>query len=385
MKKIDYITFGKPLITKNQFKEIYSTLESGWIGTGPKVRKFENLFSKYKNIDNSIAVNSCTAALHLSLLNLNLKNNDEVLVPALTFCSTINAVIHSNLKPVLVDVDNETMNIDVNEIKKKITKKTKAIIVVHLAGLSCDMKSIMSLADRYNLKVVEDCAHAIEGKYFNKPLGTFGDFGCFSFYVTKNITTAEGGMIITSKKANAKKIKSSALHGLSKDAWSRFSDKGYNHYYVNDLGFKYNMTDLNASLGIDQIKNIHSMWLKRKKVWDLYHKSFSNLKIKLPYNSLNNIKHSYHLFTIRINKKNNKNNINRDAFIQLMHKNKIGTGVHYLSIPEHPYYKSKYKWKVNDFPIAKRIGRETVSLPLSPYLKKNQLSYIIKNVKNILG
>ena len=381
---MDYITFGKPNINKRQIKEINSTLKSGWIGTGPKVKKFEDSFSKYKKISNAIAVNSCTAALHLSLLNLDLKKNDEVLVPALTFCSTVNAIIHSNLRPVLVDVDQFTMNIDIKEIEKKITKKTKAIIVVHLAGLPCDMKSIMKIAKKYKLKVVEDCAHSIEGEYFGKPIGTFGDFGCFSFYVTKNITTAEGGMIITSKKLNAKKIKSSALHGLSKDAWSRFSDKGYNHYFVNDLGFKYNMTDLSASLGIDQINNIDSLWKKRKKIWDLYQKNFNKLDVILPYNSFKDLKHSYHLFTLRINNKNNKAKLNRDKFIRLMHEKKIGTGVHYLSIPEHPYYKAKFKWKVNDYPISKKIGRETVSIPLSPFLKKKEIKYIIENVKEIL-
>lgn len=379
-----YITFGKPQITANQYKEIISTLDSGWLGTGPKVKKFEEMFSKYKKIKNSIAVNSCTAALHLSLLNLNLKPKSEVLVPSLTFCSTVNAIIHSGLTPVLVDVEEKTMNIDATLIEKSITKNTKAIIVVHLAGLPCDMNSIMKLAKKYKLNVVEDCAHAIEGEYFNKPVGTFGDYGCFSFYVTKNISTVEGGMVITSKKSNAKKIKLSALHGLSKDAWSRFSDKGYHHYYVSHLGFKYNMTDLNASLGIDQLINVEKLWLRRKKLWDFYQKKFKNLNAILPFNDFVKIKHSYHLFTLRINKQLNKKKIDRNLFIKLMHQKKIGTGVHYISIPEHPFYKNKYGWKLNDYPVAKKIGRETVSIPFSPYLNKKEIDYIVKEIISIL-
>ena len=241
---MQYIVFGKPLINSKQKKEVLHTLNSGWIGSGPKVQILEEKFKKYKKIKYSSAVNSCTAALHLSLNALNLNKSDEVIVPAMTFCSTVNAIIHSGAKPVLADVDYKTGNITAESITKKITKRTKAIVIVHLAGNPCEMDSILKIVKTNNLFLIEDCAHAIEGKYKGRELGTFGNFGCFSFYVTKNLTTAEGGMIISNNQKRINKIKVSALHGLSKDAWSRFSDKGYKHYQVTELGFKYNMTDL---------------------------------------------------------------------------------------------------------------------------------------------
>ena len=378
-----YIVFGKPYINNIQKNEVIDTLRSGWIGSGPKVQKFEEKFRKYKNINYSSAVNSCTAALHLSLNALNLKKDDEVIVPAMTFCSTVNAIIHSGAKPVLADVEYSTGNITSDTIMKKITKKTKAVVIVHLAGNPCNMKEIINVVKTNNLNLIEDCAHAIEGKYEGKHLGTFGDFGCFSFYVTKNITTAEGGMIISNNQKKINKIKVSALHGLSKDAWSRYSDQGYRHYQVTELGFKYNMTDLQASVGIDQLEKVEKYWKKRKKIWEFYHDSLSNLNIELTPKSPNNVKNSYHLFQLKINRL--KSGLSRDEMILKLHEKKIGTGVHYLSIPSHIFYKKKYKWKNVNFPNAYKIGKRTLSLPLSPFLKDNEVNYIIEKIKKILS
>ena len=229
MKK-NFVVFGKPLITKNEISEVTECLKTGWLGTGPKVEKFETNFSKYKNTKYAVAVNSCTAALHLSLLALDLKPNDEVITSALTFCSTVNSIIHCGAKPVLADVCYETQNIDPKKIEDKITSKTKAIIVVHFAGRPCDMKEILKIVKKYKLFLIEDCAHAIESKYQGTHCGNFGDYGCFSFYATKNLVTGEGGMLTSNSNKKISQIKVLALHGMSKDAWKRYSDKGFVHY-----------------------------------------------------------------------------------------------------------------------------------------------------------
>ena len=271
------LVFGQPNIGNKEISEVISTLKSGWLGTGPKVERFEKLICKYKKIKNTIAVNSCTAALHLSLLAIQLKKGEEVILPSMTFTATANAIIHAGGVPVFADCKIETMNIDINDIERKITKKTKAIILVHFAGRPCEMDKIMLIAKRYNLKVIEDCAHAIETKYNGKFAGTFGDIGCLSFYVTKNLATGEGGALITNNIKYADKIKVLALHGLSKNAWSRFGDKGYSHYKVISAGFKYNMMDIQASIGIHQLKKITNSWKKRKKIWEYYNKAFRKM------------------------------------------------------------------------------------------------------------
>ena len=379
MKK--YIVFGSPNIGNEEKKEVLDSLNSSWIGSGPKKYLFEKNFSKYKKINYSVALNSCTASLHLSILSLDLKKGDEIITPAMTFCSTINSIIHSGATPVLADVDLQTMNIDPDDIERKITKRTKCIIPVHFAGRPCEMDKIQKIANKYKLKIIEDCAHAVETKYKNKNAGTFGDLGCFSFYATKNLTTGEGGMVITNNKKYADKIKIKALHGLSQDAWKRYSDSGFKHYYVTELGFKYNMPDLQASIGIHQLKNIEKNWKIRKKIWDIYNYNFKNLPLVLPSKVSKGHRHAYHLYTLQIDKK--KTGFNRDEFIQKLHNKNIGTGVHYLSIPEHPYYKKKYKWKIKDYPNSLKIGRQTVSLPLSSKLSSNEIKYIVNNVKEL--
>ena len=377
-----YIVFGAPLITKNEIKEVNDCLNSGWIGTGPRVSRFENDFRKYKSAKYAAALNSCSAALFMSLLALKLQPDDEVITTALTFPSTVNAIIHAGAKPVLADVDFFTQNIDPEKIKEKISKKTKALIIVHFAGRPCEMKNIMNIVKKNNIFLIEDCAHAIESKYNGKHCGTFGDFGCFSFYSTKNLTTGEGGMVISSSKKKISEIKILALHGMSKNAWSRYSDKGFKHYDIIGAGYKYNMMDLQASLGIHQLKSISSNLIKRNLIWKIYNSEFKNLGIITPKEEDKNNIHSRHLYTILVNKKNN--GVSRDQFLNLLHKNNIGAGVHYRSIPEFTYYKNKFKWKSNNYPNAKLIGDQTVSLPLSAKLNLEQVYKIVAVVKKIL-
>ena len=268
----DFLVFGNPLIEQPEIDEVVDCLKSGWLGTGPKVKKFEEDFGAYKGTGFAVALNSCTAALHLAMKVVGIKRGDEVLVPTMTFAATANAVIHAGGIPIFVDCDQNTMNIDPREIVKKITSKTKAIIPVHFAGRPCDMDAIMAIARKYDLKVIEDCAHAIEAEYKGKKVGTFGDIGCFSFYVTKNIVTGEGGMAITNNEEYADKIKILALHGMSKDAWKRFSDEGYKHYQVVEAGFKYNMMDLQAAIGIHQLKE-SDLLEAREEIWNRYNEN----------------------------------------------------------------------------------------------------------------
>jgi len=378
----EFIIFGSPQIKQPEIDDVVDSLKSGWIGTGSKVAKFEKLFAGYKNTTNTIGVNSCTAALHLSLLTLNLKPEDEVITTSMTFCSTVNSIIHTGAKPILVDIDPKTMNINPYSIERKITNKTKCILLVHFAGRSCDMDAIMKIVKKYNLYLIEDCAHAIETTYHGKNAGTFGDFGCFSFYVTKNLVTGEGGMVITNHKEKASQIKKLALHGLSQDAWKRFSDEGYQHYSVEAAGFKYNMMDIQAAIGIHQLERIEKNWLRRQEIWNYYNDNFSELPIELPSPIEKNTRHAYHLYTILIDE--SKSVLTRDDFLNRMNDNKIGTGVHYLSVPEHPYYQKHFSWKAEDYPHAMKIGRQTVSLPLSPKLTDNDVERVIKTVKKVL-
>tara|TARA_B100000989_G_scaffold277910_1_gene239220 strand:+ start:3888 stop:5039 length:1152 start_codon:yes stop_codon:yes gene_type:complete len=376
-----FITFGKPCYDKNDIRLVTEILKSKWIGTGKKTLEFENYFSKYKKIKYSLALNSCTAALHLSLLTLNIKKGDEVITTPLTFCSTINSILHVGAIPVLADIDQNTLNIDPKKILKKINKKTKAIIVVHFAGLSCDMNEILKISKKYSIKVIEDCAHAIETKYNNKQAGTLGDTGCFSFYSTKNITTSEGGMLTTRNKKLADRVKKLRLHGLSRDAWKRYSNIGkYKTYDIFEPGFKYNLTNMNAALGINQLKKINIFWKKRKKIWDFYNSNLGDLPIKLPPKIPKGYKHAYHLYTIIIDK--SKTNKTREDAINFLQKNRIGIGIHYNSIQSFKYYKNKVKFKNAELKVSNLICKNIFSIPIYPDLKKNDQIYIIKKIKD---
>lgn len=373
-----FITFGKPKFNSKEIKAVSSIIRSGWIGTGKKTKEFEEKFLKYKNAKYGSAVNSCTSALFLSLLLSNIKKNDEVITTALTFCSTINSIIHIGAKPVLVDINIDNLQIDETSIEKKINKNTKAILIVHMHGYSCNMKKILKICKKYNLKLIEDCAHAIESQYFNKHLGTFGDFGCFSFYSNKNITTIEGGMLICKKKYDSKKAKLLSLHGMSKDAFSRYTKKKYSHYDVLFPGYKMNLTDVNACLGILQLEEIEKKRKIRKKIWDKYQKEFVKTKFITPINATKFMKHSYHIYYLRIPK--NKKKI-RDHVIDTLYKKNIGIGLHYNSITKFSFYKKFFKNQ--KFKNAEIYANSAISLPLTPYLKNKDVSKIIRIVKSI--
>ncbi len=378
-----FLVFGSPAIEDAEIQEVVSTMKTGWLGTGPKVMRFENEFKAYKGSDHAIAVNSCTAGLHLSILAASLKPGDEVITTPMTFCATVNAIIHAGATPVLADIDPLTMNIDPAKVEAKITSKTKAILPVHFAGRPCDMDALCEIAERHNLKLIEDCAHAIETEYKGRKAGTFGDFGCFSFYVTKNITTGEGGMILSRKQEDADRLKILALHGMSKDAWKRFGDSGYKHYQVVEVGFKYNMMDLQAAIGIHQMERITPYWKRREQIWQRYNEAFADLPITLPSAPEPDTIHAYHLYTILVDEATA--GISRDDFLNAINAEHIGVGVHYMSMAEHPVYQEMFGWQPEDYPNASYVGLRTISLPISAKLTDADVDDVIAGVKKCLA
>jgi len=380
----DFLVFGSPMIEQPEIDEVVASLKSGWLGTGPKAHKFEEMFKEYKGTKYAIALNSCTAALHLSMLAIGIKPGDEVIIPAMTFASTASVVIHAGGVPVFADCEKDTMNIDPADIERKISPKTKAIIPVHFAGRACNMDAIMDIAKKHNLKVVEDCAHAIETEYHGKNAGTFGDLGCFSFYVTKNIVTGEGGMAITDNENYANQIKIMGLHGMSKDAWKRFSDSGYKHYQVLYPGYKYNMMDIQAAIGIHQLPRVDKYWNGRQEIWNRYNEAFEDLPVFTPAPIEPDTKHAYHLYTLLLDIANLNLNMTRDKFLDEMTKRNIGVGVHYIALHLHPYYQKRFGYKRGDFPNAEWISDRTVSLPLSAKLTDEEVEDVIEAVGGIL-
>ena len=378
-----FLVFGAPAIEEAEIAEVVASMRSGWLGTGPKVHRFEEDFKRYQQAEHAVAVNSCTAALHLSLLASELRPSDEVITTPLTFCATVNAIIHAGAKPVLADVDPRTMNLDPDCVQERITSRTRALVPVHFAGRPCEMDRLMEIAGRRDLRVIEDCAHAIETRIQGRPAGSFGAFGCFSFYVTKNVVTGEGGMVLARNDRDAARIMTLALHGMSRDAWKRFSDSGYEHYHVLEAGFKYNMMDLQAAIGIHQLQRVEPYWQRRQEIWRRYDQAFADLPVELPAPPAPDTRHALHLYTLLVDEA--RSGIARDDFLSAMTRQNIGVGVHYLSIPEHPFYRDTFGWKPKDYPHAMRIGRQTVSIPLSARLTDDDVGDVIAAVRRCLA
>lgn len=380
-----FLVFGSPLIEEAEIDEVVATMRSGWLGTGPKVAMFEKQFAAYKglSLNHAAAVNSCTAALHVSMIAAGLQPGDEVITTPMTFCATINSIIHAGLTPVLADVEMGTFNIDPQMVEAAITPRTRAMLVVHFAGRPCNMDALMAIAKKHDLIVIEDCAHAIETEYKGKKIGTFGQFGCFSFYVTKNVVTGEGGMVLAQDERSTDRVKMLALHGMSKDAWHRFGDSGFKHYQVVECGFKYNMMDLQAAIGIHQLARVEENWQRRRAIWQRYQQAFADLPITIPTEAEEGTRHAYHLYTVLIDE--NRCGISRDAFLDAMTAHRIGVGVHYLSIHEHSYYQQRFGWRPEQFPNATKIGQRTVSLPLSAKLDMDDVDDVIAVVSDIVG
>lgn len=379
----DFLIFGSPKIEEDEIQEVVDTLRSGWISTGPKVARFEEDFKQYIGAKYAAALNSCTAGLHLSLIAAGVGQGDEVITTPMTFAATVNTIIHVGATPVFVDVDVKTMNIDPEKIEEKITPKSKAIICVHLAGRPCDMDSIMQIARKHNLIVIEDAAHAVEAVYKGKKIGTIGDMTAFSFYVTKNLVTGEGGMVTTNNQSYIEKIQTYALHGMSKGAWKRYSDEGYKHYQIIYPGYKYNMMDIQAALGIHQLRRLEDNLKRREEIWQRYDKGFNDLPLFIPTPSEPNTRHARHLYTILLDI--DKLKISRDKFQEELYKKNIGTGIHFIAVHLHPYYRERFGYKRGDFSCAEYISDRTLSLPLSAKLTDIDVEDVIEAVRGIIN
>jgi len=379
----EFLVFGKPVIQKEEVNEVVDSLQSGWLSTGPKVMKFQEAFKEYIGSKYTVALNSCTAGLHLSMLVAGIGKGDEVITTPMTFAATANAIVHVGAKPVFVDIDRETMNIDPSLIERKINQRTRAIIPVHFAGRPCEMDTIMKLKTKYNLTVIDDAAHAIESEYKGRKIGVIADMTAFSFYVTKNLTTGEGGMVTTNNKKYARAMEALALHGMSRGAWRRYSDKGFKHYEIIKPGFKYNMMDIQAAIGIHQLKRVNEYLRRRRRVWEMYDDAFRNLPLIRPAPQEKGTTHARHLYTILV--ETEKLKVGRDRLQQALYEQNIGTGIHFISLHLHKYYRDRFGYKRGDFPNAEFVSDRTISLPLSAGLKDKDILDVIAAVKKMMN
>jgi dTDP-4-amino-4,6-dideoxygalactose transaminase len=364
------LVFGAPEIGDAEIASVVDCLRSRWIGLGPRVEQFERAFARYKDAPYAAATNSGSAALHLALTALGLGPGDEVIAPAMTFCASIHAIVHTGATPVLVDCDRNTFNIDPVEIERHVTPHTKAILAVHMCGRCCEMDAILEIARRHQLRAIEDCAHAIEATYQGRPAGLMGDAGCFSFYPTKNVATCDGGMVITRDRALHERVKLLSQHGMTADAWSRFDDQR-SGYGVVAAGYKYNMTDVAAALALPQLEVVEERWRERERIWKLYDERLRGLPLLLPPPTEANSRHALHLYTPLLTQENL--GASRDQIVAALAAENIGAGIHYVPVHQQAYYLERFGYSDSDFPNATFVGERTISLPLSAAMSEQDV------------
>jgi dTDP-4-amino-4,6-dideoxygalactose transaminase len=370
----DFLVFGQPIIQEDEIAEVVDSLRSAWIGTGPKVQRFERMLEEYVGVDHVRCVSSCTAALMLGMRVLGIGSQDEVILPAMTFVACANAVEHAGAVPVFVDSKPLTGLMDLDAVEAAITPRTAAIMPVHLAGRPVDLDRVNAIRDRYGLKIIEDAAHAIGAEWSGRRIGSHGNLVAYSFYATKNITTGEGGALATTDPIVADKVERLALHGLSLGAWQRFSDAGFKHYEVEAPGFKFNMTDLHAALGVHQLPRLDEWIERRAEVWRQYDQLLAHLPVELPQRPDPSTRHARHLYQILVRP---EAGIDRDRVLDVLARSKIGVGVHYRGVHLHPYYRDRYSISPDSLPVATEISERTLSLPLSPAItERDQLDVI---------
>lgn len=379
----EFLPYALPLIEEDEINEMIDTLKSGWISKGPKTIDFEKKMAKFFGVKHAIATNSATAALHLALLSAGVGEGDEVITTPMTFAATANTIIHVGAKPVFVDIDPDTYCIDANKIEEKITSKTKAIVPVHYSGQACDMDKIMEIAKKHNLFVSEDAAHAVYTRYKGTIIGGIGDTASFSFYATKNLATGEGGMLTTNNDEIAEKARIMSLHGMSKAAWNRYGKGGSWRYDIEYPGFKYNMTDMQAALGLHQLEKIDRMQKRRTDIAMAYNEVFKDMpEIIIPKVAKYTTTHSWHLYVIQVN--DELLNIDRDRFIEELTKENIATSVHFIPVHLHPYYKRTFGYKGGELPVCEKMFDRIISLPLYPKMTDQDVEDVIYAVKRIV-
>jgi dTDP-4-amino-4,6-dideoxygalactose transaminase len=378
-RRQEFLPFHVPTIGDEEIAAVVEVLKSGWLTTGSKVREFEKQFCRFVGSRHAVAVNSATAALHLALKAIGLRERDEVIVPTMTFAATAEVVLYLGAKPVLVDCEPDTLNMDPDRLGAAITPRTRAIIPVHFAGQPCDMKKILRLAQAHELKVIEDAAHALPASDCSRMIGSIGDITCFSFYATKTITTGEGGMATTDNPDWADKMRMLSLHGISHDAWNRYGAEGSWHYEILSLGYKYNLTDIAASIGLQQIKKCHALAAARRRIAAAYNAGFGDLaEIRTPV-CRPGLQHAWHLYVIQLELE--RLTLDRREFIDALREKNIGTSVHFTPLHLHPFYRRNFGYRPEDFANASKAYERIISLPIYPRMTAADVDDVIDAVR----
>lgn len=382
-QKKSFIPFHLPDIGEEEINSVVETLRSGWLTTGLKTKQFESEFADFIGVSQAVALNSCTAALHLALEAVGVTAGDEVIVPTMTFAATAEVVHYCRASPVLVDCTSDTLNVDVDAIEQAITSKTKAIIPVHFAGQPCEMDRILELARSRNIKVIEDAAHALPAKYEGEMVGALGDIACFSFYATKTMTTGEGGMATTENGEWAERMRILSLHGISRDAVNRYTPEGSWYYEICYPGYKYNLTDMASALGIAQLRKCHKFREIRHRYAKFYNEAFKEIpELTIPHVN-EGIEHAWHLYVIQLNLE--KLRIGRDQIIDLLKERGIGTSVHFIPLHLHPYYRNNNMYSSSkNFSVANQVFTRIISLPIYPKMTDVDVQYVIENVTGLV-
>jgi dTDP-4-amino-4,6-dideoxygalactose transaminase len=376
-----FLVFGAPRLPEEAIEAVVAVLRSGWLGTGPRVAAFEEAFAGYIGVPFAVAVGSCTAALHLALRLLGVGPGDEVITTPMTFAATANVIVHTGARPVFADVDPRTGNLDPEATHAALTPRTKAIILVHYAGRPCEMDAFLELSRRYGVFLIEDAAHALEAYYRGRKVGAIGHLAAFSFYPTKSLTTGEGGMLTTASAEWAERARILRLHGLSRDAWRRYTEEQFPDYEVLEPGYKYNMTDIQAAMGLAQMPYLEQWRSRREQLWALYNEGLRDLEgIRLPPED-EHIVHARHLYTIRVDPRAAP--FHRDELIRQLHQAGIGTGIHYKALHLHRFYREVFGYRPGMFPHAERISEETLSLPLTAHMEEDEVLYVIEKIREL--
>jgi len=374
-----HVPFHRACVGEEEVQAVSDVIRSGWMTMGPKTFEFEKEFAKYVGAEHAVAVSTGTAALHLSLEAAGIRAGDEVLLPTTTFTATAEVVTYFGARPVLVDIDPLTMNLDPEDAARRITLKTKAIIPVHLAGQPCDMDEIHALARVHDLWVVEDAAHALPSMYRGKRIGQISDFTCFSFYATKTLTTGEGGMITTADPVAADRMRLMRLHGIERDAWKRYRTDGSWFYEVQEAGFKYNLTDFQSAIGLVQLAKCDAMTRARQAIADRYTAAFSSFEELVAPMVRADRSSSWHLYILRL--RTNHLNADRDSFVQTLHRRGVACSVHFIPLHLQPYYQRTYGYGLGEFPRAEHEYRSCLSLPIFPQMTEEEIEWVIEAVK----
>jgi dTDP-4-amino-4,6-dideoxygalactose transaminase len=376
-----HLAWGVPDIGEDEIAEVVDTLRGGWITTGKKVHEFEARFAEYVGARHAVALSSCTAGLHLALVASRVGRRHEVLVPTMTFCASANVVVHAGAKPVLVDVRPHTLNVDIDDLVRRITPRTRAIVAVDYGGQPVELDRLREVARAHKLLLVEDAAHAVGARFGDRMIGSIADVTAFSFYANKNLSTGEGGMVTTDDAALAERIRVLGLHGMDRDAWKRYTAEGSWYYEVVEAGFKYNMTDLQAALGLHQLAKLEDALAVREEYARRYDAAFADLPLDRP-STLPNRRHALHLYPILL--RLDELRISREQFIDELRARKIGTSVHFIPVHLHPFYRKRFGYRPGDLPIAEAAYARIVSLPLYPKMTTSDVDDVIQAVRDVL-